>query len=138
MSKIIDSAGNLRYIQLIALVKCVLSLSYGNSYPERGFSLDNVRCTWYDHSSDAIIALRIIKDKLHKVGGVNNCKITRKMIDSCGNARSKQQAAEERIEKIRKEETKLKKKKMRKMLTHTPLLGIATKLKVAENNIKGT
>ena len=39
MGKIRDDQGSLTYFQLFALVKCVLSLSYGNSTPGRGFSM---------------------------------------------------------------------------------------------------
>ena len=34
-----DNAGQLKYPQFFTLVKCVLSISHGNSAPERGFSI---------------------------------------------------------------------------------------------------
>ena len=75
-----------------------------------------------------------------KLGGANNFKIARKQIDSCGNARSKQQAAEERIEKLRKEETKCQQfeieEKEKAKNVDTLLLDIETKLKVCEMNMK--
>ena len=35
-----DDSGHLKYLQLFSLIKCVLSISHGNSIPERGFSIN--------------------------------------------------------------------------------------------------
>ena len=37
-----DEQGRKKYPKLFALVKCVLSLSHGNSAPESGFSINNL------------------------------------------------------------------------------------------------
>ena len=54
-----------KYVQLFALVKCVLSLLRGNAVPERGFSinkklLDSHGTATYE---DAIVAQRLSKFK---------------------------------------------------------------------------
>ena len=41
VSKIVDGAGDKKYKSLSALVKSALTLSHGNSVPERRFSVNN-------------------------------------------------------------------------------------------------
>ena len=37
-----DENGSYKYPQLVALIKCVLSLRHGNAVPERGFSINKI------------------------------------------------------------------------------------------------
>ena len=62
----------MKYPQLHTLVKCVLSLSHGNAVPERGFSINKLFLESHGYSieNSTICALRIVKDMIHKVGGV--------------------------------------------------------------------
>ena len=45
-----DKRDRKKYLQLFALVKCVLSLSHGNSAPESGFSINKSMLEVYGHS----------------------------------------------------------------------------------------
>ena len=42
IGELVDDKGCYKYQQLIALIKCVLSVSHGNAVPERGFSINNI------------------------------------------------------------------------------------------------
>ena len=55
--------------QLLALVKCIFSLSHGHSYPERGFSITKILVDAHGTTidNDTIIALRFVKDHLPKL-----------------------------------------------------------------------
>ena len=77
IGKIRDDQGSLKYVQLFALVKCVLSLSYGNSTPERWFSINKLMFEAHGYTIYQEIqeALRLVKDK-NQVGGVLNFDIT--------------------------------------------------------------
>ena len=55
-------------------MKCVLSISHGNSAPENGFSINKHILDIYGHSlkEDTIEALRVVKDAiLHHPQGSN-------------------------------------------------------------------
>ena len=56
----------------IALVKCVLSLSHGNSVPESGFSINISMLEVHGHSlgEDTLEALRVVKDTSVNSGSV--------------------------------------------------------------------
>ena len=66
-----DENGQLKYLQLFALVKCVLSISHGNSIPEQGFSINKYILSIHGTSisNETIIALRLVKDHLILIGG---------------------------------------------------------------------
>ena len=61
-----------KYPQLFALVKCVLSLSHGNSVPESGFSINKSMLEVHGHSlgEDMLEALRVVKDTIVNSGSV--------------------------------------------------------------------
>ena len=63
-----DSDGSLKYPQLFALMKCVLSLSHGNTVPERGFSVNKIMLESHGYTIDneTIAALRLVKDSIRK------------------------------------------------------------------------
>ena len=58
-----------KYPQLVALIKCTLSLSHGNSTPERGFSVNKLILEVHGYSTyeETPIALWIVKDELCKL-----------------------------------------------------------------------
>ena len=97
--------------QLIALIKCVLSLNHGNAVPERGVSINNIllEAHGYTIKNDTIVALRIVKDELRRVGGVVNFKFTKELIDEVKGARSKYMADLEE-KKALKEKERIRKK----------------------------
>ena len=99
----------MKYPQLFPLVKCVLSLSHGNSVPKRGFSINRILLDAHGHSKkeeDTIVALRFVKDKLHSVSGATKFVINRNLIESCKAAHAKSVADEEKKVMEREEEAK--------------------------------
>ena len=66
------------------LAQCVLSLSHGNSTPERGFSLSKRLLDLHGYSTyeETIIALRMVKDELLRVDGGLKFPITRELLES--------------------------------------------------------
>ena len=89
-----DDKGALKYPQLFALVKWVLSVSHDNSTPESGFSdnkimLETHRYTIYE---DTIVALRIVKDELNRVGSVTKFNSDKELIKEVKLSYSKYEA----------------------------------------------
>ena len=82
MESIADVTGAMKYPQLVALVKCVLSLSHGNSIPARGFSIDKLLLTVHGYFTyeDTIVALRLVEDELYWVGGEANFTINKELL----------------------------------------------------------
>ena len=74
--------GNLKYPKLYALAKAVLSLSYGNIVPERGFSLNKYMLSIHVNNleDETIVALQIVKDKLCLRGSLKNVEITKELL----------------------------------------------------------
>ena len=74
---IANSDGSLKYPQLFALMKCVLSLSHGNAVPERYFSMKKIMLESHGYAidNDAIAALRLVKDSIRKEGGMDKFPI---------------------------------------------------------------
>ena len=89
-----DDKGALKYPQLFALVKWVLSVSHDNSTPERGFSnnkimLETHRYTIYE---DTIVALSIVKDELNRVESVTKFNSDKELIKEVKLSYSKYEA----------------------------------------------
>ena len=63
--------------------KCVLALSSVNATPERGFSINAKLLDTHGYSTgeDTIIAIRHVKDKIHKIGDATTMIISRDLID---------------------------------------------------------
>ena len=74
--------GVLKYPQLFALMKCLLSLSHGNSTPERGFSINKLILETHGTSihETTLTAIRFVKDELLRVGGERQFSITKELI----------------------------------------------------------
>ncbi|XP_065643869.1 uncharacterized protein LOC136075251 [Hydra vulgaris] len=107
---ICDEAGNLKFPQLLALVKCVLTFSHGNSSPERGFSINKNFIEGHSTNlkEDTIVALRLVKDELNQVGGVMNFPVTSNLIKCC-------KESHQRYEVYLAEQTKLVKAESEKV-----------------------
>ena len=88
-----DENGQLKYLQLFALVKCVLSISHGNSIPEQGFSVNKYILSIHgtSTSNETIIALRLVKDHLILIGGYMKFSVNINLILSVKMARQKYQ-----------------------------------------------
>ena len=77
-----DELGQLKYPQLLALVKCLLSISHRNSAPERRFSINKYLLSIHgtSTSNDTITALCLVKDHLIMIGGHMKVSINRNLI----------------------------------------------------------
>ena len=120
--------GVLKYPQLFALAKAILSLSHGNVVPERRFLINKYLLSVHENSikEDTIVALRLVKDELCLVGGLSNFKITRSLMVSVKvsyiryqayldaekkvkvDQERKRKEEEQREEQVEKEKTKCK------------------------------
>ena len=91
-----DESRQLKYLQLFALVKCVLSISHGNSIPEQGFSVNKYLLSIHgtSTSNETIVALRLEKDHLILIGGYMKFLINRNLVLSVKTARQKYQDLE--------------------------------------------
>ena len=91
-----DESRQLKYLQLFALVKCVLSISHGNSIPEQGFSINKYLLSIHgtSTSNETIVALCLEKDHLILIGGYMKFLINRNLVLSVKTARQKYQDLE--------------------------------------------
>ena len=97
---------------MFALVQSVLSFSYGNAYPEQGLSVNKQLMNSYGYvmGEKSIVSLRLIKDELHRVGGILKFPCTLELINSVKGAPAKYFASMEQ------KELALEKKITKKML----------------------
>ena len=91
LGSLTDEHGNLKYPKLYAVVQVILSISDGNAYPERGFSINKqlLQSHGYVMKEKSIVSLRLLKDELIKAGGVLKFPYTIELINSIKNARVK-------------------------------------------------
>ena len=84
VGKMTDDSNKLKYPQLFALVKSILSLSHGNSTPERGFSINKYMLSIHGGNidNDTLVALRMVKDHLLVEGGTNKVDCNRQLLTS--------------------------------------------------------
>ena len=87
IGQITNEGGALKYPQLFALAKIVLSLSHGNVVPERGFSINK-----YALKEETIVSLRLVKDELCSIDGLKNFKVTKPLMRSVKESYSRYQA----------------------------------------------
>ena len=94
IGNLVDEFGVKKYPQLAKLAHCVLSLSHGNSTPERRFSVNKQLLAVHGYSTceDRIIALHMVKDELLHVVGILEFLITRELLDSVSASWSKYEA----------------------------------------------
>lgn len=128
MSKINDpSTGALKFKNLFLLASCVLVLPHGNAEPERGFSINKHLLDIHGSATkeDTLIALRMVKDWIVRVGGVENIVVTKELMKFCYKAREKYME-HLRLEKEKKE---LKAKKEKEAATALEVASTDVKLK---------
>ena len=93
VSKIADeTTGLLKFTKLCTFaLLCVFVLPHGNAEPGRGFSINKHLLEIHGPSmkEDTIVALRLVKDCLIRVGGIKNFDVTRDLIKCCREARQK-------------------------------------------------
>ena len=67
---------------MVALIKCVLSLSHGNSTPERGFSINKLILEIHGYSKyeDTLTGLWFVKDEILRVGDETKFPITKYLL----------------------------------------------------------
>ena len=76
-----DEKGQLKYPQLLALVKCVLPISHANIILEPGFSINKYLLSIHSTSTsnETIIAWRLVKDII-LVGGYMKFSVNKNLI----------------------------------------------------------
>ena len=133
-----DESGKMKYPQLFRLVKCVLSISHGNSVPERGFSINKHLLSLHGSSikDETIVALRMVKDYILSVGGITKVSVNKQLLSSVKSARQRYEsdlAAKRRLEEAKQSE---KEKKQEIDSLNEELQLIDEQLKMKENGIK--
>ena len=63
LSDLRNSLKKLKYEKLSSLIKTVFILPYGNSDPERGFSINKAMVD-INHNENIIVSLRLVKDTI--------------------------------------------------------------------------
>ncbi|KAE8742847.1 hypothetical protein FOCC_FOCC005271, partial [Frankliniella occidentalis] len=89
---------------LIKLLQMVLSLSHGNAFPERGFSI-NKEVIVENQLDNSLVALRQVYDAVNSAGGIDNIEIDSKMISRVRHARAEYQESQKERQKEEKEKT---------------------------------
>ena len=82
------SMGMIIQPKLYALFQAILSLSHGNAYPERGFSVNKqlLQSHGYIMKEKSIVSLQLLKDELIRAGGVLKFPCTIELINFIKNA----------------------------------------------------
>lgn len=99
------------YENLIIFLKLVLVLSHGNASLERGFSI-NKECLVENQRDVSLIAIRQVYDAVLAAGGVEKVSITKGLVHSVRNARSRysealnKQKADKKVEQHAEREKK--------------------------------
>ena len=86
-----NGSGQLEYLQLFSLGKCVFSNSHDNSLPETAFSINKHLLDIHGNSTkdDTVIALRMVKDHMASVGGIMNVSINKQLLSSVKSIRQR-------------------------------------------------
>ena len=113
--------GRLRFPQLAALVKSVLTLSHGNAGPEQGFSVNKSILDAHGTrlGEDILVALRRIKHRIIQVGGALNFKITQPLLDEVKLSRSRYEEELKINEQIHSNDSKRNETQKRNELVDT-------------------
>ena len=108
---ILKDDGTFKYARLFLLVKLLLSISHGNSVPERGFSINKYLLQVHGSptSEETIEALRFVKEEICCVGGVMKFPINRELPSSVKGAHGKYVADLEAEGELREKEEHEKK-----------------------------
>ena len=97
---------------MFLLFKLPVSITHGNSVPERGFSINKylLQVHGFATSEKAIEALRFVKDKNCRVGGVMKFPINRELLSFVKRAHGRYVAYLEVERELREKEEREKKK----------------------------
>ena len=116
-------------------------MSHGNNTPERGFSVNKRLLDVHDYSTyeDTIIALRMVKDELLRVGGVLEFPITRELLDSLSaswsNCEADRLARPQEENAQRKKREQMKEENERKIVAEKQVAEIDDKIVQCKSNI---
>ena len=115
-------------------MKCILSLSHGNSAPERGFSINKLILKVHGYSTykDTLRALWLVKDELLQVGGETKFPITKEILADIKASYTRSEA--DQVEKNAAQETELQRRKESKA-ADAARESIHKEVKKAENDI---
>ena len=128
-----NDAGRLRFPQLAALVKSVLTLSHGNAGPEQGFSINKSILDAHGTRlrEDTIVALRRVKHRIIQVGGVLNFQINKQVLESVKLSRGRYEEELKANEQIN-----LNNSEVNEMQESNELIETENKIKDVERGIK--
>lgn len=103
-----DSFGNPKFKILTKLVKALLSLAHGNAECERGFSLNkNLLDNRSSLSIESINGLRQMKSHIKRIGGLENLKIEKEILQSVKDAGQKYRQRIQTSQNIQKRKLEL-------------------------------
>ena len=93
MAFIDKGTGKSKYNILFNFAMCVLSLSHGNSDPERGFSINKFLLDTHGNSISEVTieCIRLLKDFLVRKRGLENVDINKQMMKSCKSSHERYQ-----------------------------------------------
>ena len=112
-----DSSLTVKFPVLTAIMKCILSMSHGNSAPESGFSINKHILDIHGHSlkEDTIEAIRVVKDAILRYPSLLDIPITKEMIKNVKASRQRYQAdLEVKRQLLEKEAAKKRRRKEEK------------------------
>ena len=105
---------------MFLLVKLLLSISHGNSVPERGFSINTYLLQVHGSTSEKKIkAIRFVKYEICRVGSVMKFPINRELLSSVKGAHGRYVADLEAERELSENEEHGKKRKLRKRKKRT-------------------
>lgn len=111
LESVINSNKEVKYHNLLSLIKTALVLPHGNADPERGFSINNCMLKG-GFNEDTIKSLRFVKDAVKNYGGVSKVPITTSLLNDVKNSHKAYQQYMEK-QKEKEEKLMLEKKKKR-------------------------
>ena len=108
-----DESGKMKYPQLFCLVKCMLSISHGNSVPERGFSINKHLLSLHGSliKDEIIVVLWMVKDYILSVGSITKVSVNKQLLSSVKSARQRYEsdlAAKYRLKEAKQSEKEKK------------------------------
>jgi hypothetical protein len=115
LESVVNSNKEIKYRNLINLIKTALVLPHGNADPERGFSINNsmLKGGFNEHS---IKSLRFVKDAVKNYGGVRKVPITTSLLNDVKNSHK---AYQQYMEKQKAKEENLMKEKKQKEIENS-------------------
>lgn len=129
-------------------MKCILVLSHGNADPERGFSINKrlIDIHGPNIQEETIEAVRLVKDFLIQLGGLENLVINKQLIQMCSDAhlrykseqdlkRKQEEKEQAEKEKAKREEATAIKKREKSDEIASEIKLLKTAISVAEQSV---